>query len=131
MNQEEIKSAAFKISSWESVSEVDTTLLAKFRKQALIEAVRAIRESGDTSPIYRIVVVASQNGDMSIYAETSDSHKDIVSRFRKQSNWADKKTDDELLEQLGSWHYDSYGHDCLEFRSPSYSGAIMNSEYNL
>lgn len=130
MNANDIQSAAASISSWMSAGEIDSDLLAGIRYSALCEAVSAIGDR-DKSAMLRIVVQLTQHGTFGIHAETAESNKAFIQRFRSGCNWHQKHTDEELYSKIGPWYFDSFGFGCAEYLSKTYTGKLMDAEYNL
>ncbi len=130
MNTTEKQRIALQIGEWRDLSSIDHDALVKVRFDAIQEALTEILAK-DPSPILRVVVEATQHGTMSIHAETIESHKNFVARFRKDCNWHHKFTDAELYEKIGPWHFEAFGYSCAEFLSQTYSGDLMDAEYGL
>ena len=124
------KDAATAIATWSTLPEIDQELIVRFRSLAIREALNDIHRK-DGSPLLRMVVEAAQSGVLSIHVETADSFMGYVSRFRKECNWHANHSDTELQESIGLWHFQSFGHGCAEFSSPSYSRLVADAEYKL
>lgn len=112
------------IKAWRSILDVDVNLLAEIRGVALINGLKTILDK-DSSALHRIVIETNQHGTMSGYAETTQSHKGFVGRFRNACNWDDGISDEELYQRIGSWYFDSYEYGYFE----AYPESAQDAEY--
>ena len=114
------------IRSWKLESDVDCDLLITLRGTSLIKGLEAIWNN-DKSDLHRVVIEASQNGIMTGYAETVDSHRGFLDRYRSNCNWDEGISDSELYAQIGSWYFDSYQYESFEI----YPEGVIDAEYDL
>ena len=105
-----------KFQMWNKNQNIDIKELTEIRTIYIKDSIQNLKTYYDESPLHGIVIVINQNYSISIWAETVNSHKDFIKRFRKQSSGYNDRTDEKLYHDLTPWYYDSFKYSCLEFK---------------
>lgn len=108
-----------KAESWQKAESVDWPMVSKELGAYLTGVIAHFSANHPAEKIYGIVIETTENWDLSVYLNTEQGLVEGVALFRKNSVGYEKKTDDEIRETMGRWHYDAWKFQFYELKCPA------------
>jgi hypothetical protein len=120
-----------KAESWQKAESVDWPLVSKELGAYLTGVIAHFSASHPKEKIYGIVIETTENWDLSVYLNTEQGLVEGVALFRKNSVGYEKKTDDEIRETMGRWHYDAWKFRFYEQQCPAGTNKLNEIHYEV
>ncbi|MCW1921890.1 hypothetical protein OKA05_04960 [Luteolibacter arcticus] len=120
-----------KAESWQKAESVDWPLVSKELGAYLTGVIAHFSANHTDAKIYGIVIETTENWDLSVYLNTEQGLVEGVALFRKNSVGYEKKTDDEIRETMGRWHYDAWKFRFYEQQCPAGNNKLNEIHYEV